>query len=492
MSYLDRVINITSKLLLTSPGSIDGLRTLQILSFVQYPAAGKNALALAQQRGGVVSYGSRAEFNAAGFSSDVDCIPDAWFGADRYPGPLNVALDLVSGMDGLLFGGVPDRTKYTGKSIYLTVEGTQLTLDFSSANSLSDDAGIIQTQLQTVTGLGSATVTVVDEKFVIDSKSNSAFLEGFSANDPNAVVLGLAGAGAHFFPSIPAESGAAVLERVLATFDFDIVVFHIFNPSARQLFQTQYSSISAWLSENAKVMFLDDYGNASLVANETTSLSADVASDSRIWATWNGPVHQCASTARAAIYNGVDYGSAGSAVSDNAKQLPSIVPQRINTAGQTELDRKGCAYYISVGGRGMLSLAAKESLTPDVVLFSDWVYARLQAQLLDLLQAVSRLPQNDSGSAQIAAVVEDVMETASSTGMLAAGSELDSAAIAQVKNVSGIDTDGVLPRGWQMFYPRWDELPPAARSANKSVPFNVWMLIAGVTGTIQINLTLQV
>ena len=418
-----------------------------------------------------------------------------------------------------------------GDNVSLTLDGNAFTADFDGLTTLATIAAALQTGIRTVAAYSAATVTVVNNGFVITGASTYGFGAGFTvsaatgtlgltgagvivtanqgspygavtvaANDGALEVtgasdvsfgsgfaesdatgaLGLTGAGALTLANIEtAETPDDALDRIV---NVDNAFFWV--ALAPEIIQVPADLIAVrnWVAargfDNGAIF--DLYGEGVLVSGETASLGAQLSAlgGNGIAAIWNGRSFDAVDQkglSYMARFSPINFNAPNAVPNGKFLQLPGTAPTSLSAAEKAELRRKRINYYLPVGsGTGGDTEEGQTFATwIDTFAYIAWFKSALQVAGYNYLKASSPLggvPITEQGLAGVSDAIEEVCELAVRNGMLAPNFVSPAFRAAIQRATGNPDFDGFLSSGYLVVRPSAAQIDQAVRNVRGPIP----------------------
>jgi hypothetical protein len=183
----------------------------------------------------------------------------------------------------------------------------------------------------------------------------------------------------------------------------------------------------------------------------------------------------------------VDFDGNNTTIAMDYKQEPNVAAETLSTTQANALQAKNCNVFVSYNnGTAILQYGATPSgIFVDSIYNAIWFKNQMQTDLYNAqYQSTTKIPQTDSGNAQLAAVMANTCEKAVDNGYLAPG----------VWNSAGfgaISQGQTLSKGYYIYTPPISSQSQADREARKSVPFQIAVKEAGAIGDVDVAITVN-
>ena len=247
--------------------------------------------------------------------------------------------------------------------------------------------------------------------------------------------------------------------------------------------ETDLMALAYWVQTQPHMLALDVGGPAVLAADETSSLAARLSALEleRTFLVWSRqPDYKALSMA--ARLSGVNFGGPNTLITAKFKSLPGTVPDALDRAGQTELDRKRVNYYTRFGADAIFAegWTLKPGTWIDVRYWLDWIVDEIKRRVFNLLYTQpTRLPQTDAGIASLRAEVERVCEAGVRNGGIAPGAVSEPMANDIRLATGNREFTGRLTKGFLVHVDPLSSLTEADRAARNAPGMKVWLKGSG-------------
>ena len=423
----------------------------------------------------------------------------SYFAQVPYPSDLKVGAWFVAGAMGHVVGGTGQTgatqltaLKALGSSAFV-IGGQSVTVDLNvtgtGTTGYTAIATAIQTAIQAIAApdLSAATCTYD----AIPGAYRVAITVGVTISGPmsgaGAVAVGLSGAGSRYLPGVPVETVGQALSRIDT---IDSGWYWVVPAPSIATDATNALALGTWVNGHDKQTIIDQSGDAVLVANETTSIAAQLSAQAsdRVSVLWSNTADFKAASAAARL-SSVDFEAFESLPVLFGKNLPGRVPDNIGLQVQVdELDRKRLNYYVSVGGTNIVRPG--QTVAPrwwiDTRFWLDWLIDRIRRDLFHLLTTVPRIPLTPRGLGRIQATVEAVCEAGRFNGGIFPG-RVSEATSNDIRRTTGSAFDGFLGRGYLVYVT--PVVTEAQRTARQAPPTTVWLRGSGAVNFLEVTLT---
>lgn len=174
--------------------------------------------------------------------------------------------------------------------------------------------------------------------------------------------------------------------------------------------------------------------------------------------------------------------TSGSAYTLKYKQEVGVKPENLTGTQVTILKNNNCNVYINRGSvYNLFENGVMADGTPfDEVLNLDILKNNIQTSVINALQTSSKIPQTDSGMANLLNHITEPLEKARKIGFIAPG-------IWNTGGVLSLKTGDTLPRGYVILADSIDSQSQADREARKSPPIYVLIKLAGAIEYVSIK-----
>lgn len=340
-----------------------------------------------------------------------------------------------------------------GPTLQLNVNGVVEnvgTMNFASANTLTDVAGVLQTAIRAVSGVPQFTNAIVTyntntNQFVLTGTTTGADSITATATGLGTDIsqlLGWATTGTVFVPGQVADTpDVAVSKSEQISTNFGSVVFVT---GSGILTNPQIQAVATWIdSKNNAYMF------------STTSTIANLATLFGLIGGYSGTAINVISAtlpndyieqSPCEILAATDYSKVNATQNYMFYQFPSrnVTVTDDTTAntcdanlgnyiGQTQSAGQKLAFY----QRGVLCGGSQDAVDMNTYANEMWLKSAIAAQLLALFLSVNRVPANLDGKANIMAILQTVITTAKNNGTISAGKTLSAVQQVYISQITG-------------------------------------------------------
>ena len=428
-----------------------------------------------------------------------------WFQQSPAPKNLIVGRFFDSASNALLFGGVHGTlaqfTAITDGSFIMNGE-TISALDFSSAASLADVAGVLQTALQAATDANLTNSTVIfnaaKNRFEIDNEvpgvgSTLTVATPTGSGTDVSILTGWSQGLASIHQGVEAETVPNALSRLLAlsTDWYFVTVDSDFTDDEK-------TAVKDWVEARAFMFAAESSDTQALVTGENTSLFAQFDTDqvARTFGDWTPSTDPYLAVSSVARLSSVNFNQSNSLINPAFKSRPGITPAARSILGPTqrvELDRKRVNYFTEFGTDASYQTGAifKTGVWQDVRYWLDWFVNAVRVAEYNLLRASVRVPQTDQGHTAILNAITSVCLEGINNGGIAPG-QLSDALTLDVQQATGVsDFDGFLTNGYLIYYTDLTLQSQTDRDNREASPFRVWLKGSGAINSIDIAVTFE-
>lgn len=325
-----------------------------------------------------------------------------------------------------------------------------------------------------------ASIEEVAADFLTTDDAYKAAAAAFAQNPrPIAIKIGWYDAAAVTAGANPTAKKAALTTELNAIREYDPDWYFLTVESA--LRDTAYTDAIATWAEARTVIAIIDSNNASTKdPADTTSLAAVLKTTGyqRTAIFWHATAAEFPAMALAAVVSSFVLDEDESAYTPAFKRLSGITPSNISSAelqaitgfvpqlGQSKSAGHLATVYVDIGGQSHVQFGSV--MTPndfiDEIHFGDWLKARTEEEMFNILLNNKRVSFDDRGMALLSSGVEVVMNRALAAGAIA--SDYD-------------DDTGEFSPAYTMTIPRATSVPASQRNARISPPIRVAFRYAG-------------
>ena len=434
---------------------------------------------------------------AADFGSTTEpyAAATAWFAQNPPPKALWVARwatsDVVTTLTGGSHGTVAN---LQASDAEFTIDGTNITVDTSGASTHAAIATAIQAALIAAsnTDLDNCTVTYANNAYVLtlngpEDIGYATAVSGGSGTDISGHLGWLSTSTGVVYQAGIAQKEEAdeALDAIVAINDSPYLILPDVtipdNPSG--LTKATLPTIASWTETRGRYCaVLPGFGDASLVANETTSNLAtlfDTQYDSVVtmWSSKANYKHVSA----AARMSAIPWGEPGSFMSPFMKALPGFDGDTFTTTQKTELDRKRTNYHVDIHGYPVFlpGVVVKNDYWWDYTVFMDWLGDTIETEVFDTMRLSNNVPYTEVGLGVLADTINNVCRRARDAGAIAPGN-LSVAMTANLRQVTGdSDHSGYLPNGYELYFPPISSVTDSQRASRVAPDGSLWLVGSG-------------
>lgn len=373
----------------------------------------------------------------------------------------------------------------------------QLTLDFSAATSPSEVAALIQTAVRaadTTDEFTKATVVYNSsfDAFTITSGKAGAgttigYCLGVIANDLK-LTLAL---GAEISQGADAQTPTEVMESVILVTDNFVTFTNTEQPN-----DLEAEEFATWASnQGVRYLYVVHSIDPQLEIDGNTTNIGSILTAGKYGATTGVFGNNTYAAFIMGAIAGIDFNRASGVVTLAFKNGIGLADTVTDSVVAKAIRDKNFNYYGRYAENNLnFSFFYPGTMFGDY-LFIDpyvnaiWLNANIQRVLMQLLAAMSRVPYNDKGYAQIEAVVTDVLETAKSVGVIDSGVTLSAGQQQQViSEVGSSDIVDILQNIG--YYLQVQDPGAVARSSRDTPIIGLWYTYAGAVQKLSVASTL--
>lgn len=311
-------------------------------------------------------------------------------------------------------------------------------LDFSTVQSLTEVATIVQTAIQTQTGdqWTGATVSydAINQRFTL--VGGEAVESEVSASGDVANLLGW-GSGAIYADGALAQS---VTDTLIASTDAsNNFASFLFIP---ELTDEQIIQLAQWNdTQNVMYMYLVPCN-----ADNAETLSAALIGYSGVSLTLTPLANEYDEMIPGIILAATDYSKRNTSQNYMFQQFPELTPKvtttalsnyydnlRVNYYGQTQTAGQQIAFY----QRGVMMGGSQDLVDHNIYANETWFKDAVVAEIMSLFLSVSRVPANDNGRSQLLAVIQNNIEQALFNGTISIGKTLTTVQKLYITEITG-------------------------------------------------------
>lgn len=255
---------------------------------------------------------------------------------------------------------------------------------------------------------------------------------------------------------------------------------------------TVTDAIAIWAEARTCIAIIDTNDAGTKNPSNTTSAAArlKVAGYERTAFFYSDTAAEYPSVALAAVLSSFVLDEDESAYTAAFKQFRGITPSTLTSAelqavtgfvpelGQSKASGHLASAYVNIGGQNHVQFGSVLSQNDfiDEIHFGDWLQARTEEELFNILLNNKRVAFDDRGMALLASGVEVVMNRAIASGAIAA--DIDTAT-------------GEFSAAYSMIIPRATSIPASQRNARISPPIRVSFRYAGAVHYAQADYTVS-
>ena len=409
----------------------------------------------------------------------------AWFAQDPAPQNLYIGRWATEDVATTLRGGTPAAlTALAAANSTFNLNGTNFTVDLSSASTYAEVATAVQTQIaNTITG---ATFVHNTTAFLLTLADASAITDGVfkphsggTGTDISAALGMAAASNPTYKQGSDAELIAGAINAVLAVIPDDVTIVMVDNgvPASVTVSSTTeqtYDALAAAAEASQLFAFLPERSDAALVANETASLAARIFAlqNNRTPVVYDAAAGGHKAVSAAALYSAQDFNVPASIITGFGKTLPGQAADIIGTTGLAELNRKRTNWYTYVGGLPTFGegWSPKAGTWIDARYWLDWMANELELAAFNAARASRRLTV-----AQLYAALDEAMQKGVRSGGIGVGRTVSAAMKADIIQTTGNNAfDGVLTDGYLIHIGRLADQPQVDIDNRMSPPVKVF------------------
>ena len=418
-----------------------------------------------------------------------------YFAQSPMPRALLTAGIYMSGSPPVLFGaGRSTPTQLTAiknlGTADVTIAGGSVSVDLNvtrtGARGYAALAAVLQTAFRAAPGLSEVVVEYSDSAFVISGPAG-VDLGGPLGGDA-ADALGLGADDATYSAGMPEETVADGLARVRASnsgwywlcLDGDI---HASDDG---------TAAAQWASATPGVQgIMESAEPGVLVPNETTSRAAGISAlrSDRTPVVWSKTADY-KSIALAGSMSSIDLDARNSLRTAKFLTLRGTLPDTLSSTEKAELDRKRINHYSPFGPTPIFAEGWTLGGWIDTRLWLDWMIARIQTDVFNLLRSPRRVGLTPQGQSVVQNTIERACEAGRRNGGLATRTVTEPMA-ADIRDTIGTEFSGVLQRGYKVYAPPIGTLTPTQREDRRPTPFRVWLAYSSFAHSVDIALSLD-
>ena len=419
--------------------------------------------------------------------SDALAAAQVWFAADPPPQGLYAGRWASTDVDTTLRAGTVPTVAATAAPLSTSngsfvLNGTDVTVDLSSASTYADIAMAIQTAIVALGGIFAGATFVYDtDRFVLelagsDPIANGAFSDTDSTTDTDiATALGMAAS------SNPAYAQGSLTETVNEALEAIVALTTSGAPVALMRADdvpltypgtatpTQ-PDIAAFAQAGPYLYGLLDTTDQALTTGDATSQAAlaFTGTQGRVLPTYAQPGQRPNIAALAAL-SAQNLNTPGSIITLNGIALPGVQPVNVTDTQLAELQRKNTNVYTNVAGLPAFvgGTTARTGYWADAIWWLTWARNEIQLGVFNTLRASRRFTSallNDS--------LLGVMERGVRNGGIMPGRTVPAAMKADIITTTGNNNfDGVLPSGYLVWI---DPSPNDADLQDRIARFRIW------------------
>ena len=436
------------------------------------------------------TYDNASDLEAA-YPQTIRDAANAYFAQDNYPNSLTVGRWVETTVNGVLRGAAPAAASVLddpSDGSFRFANTNFDSIDFRSQDTYAKVATTLQTTIRSAGGaLAQVSVTydATAGRFEISFPPNvagtyfststgtvgtdvSANLGLTEAQDPNGENL-ILGAPEETFDAAMSAINSGAYCVVMHDWANDVAA----NTSAIQ-----------WAGANKAICLTDVSGENALVADETTSTTAQLAalrSNASI-VTWSNTLdYKSMSVAGQICSRNLD--APRSSYTLKFKQLSGRTPDNLNTAQYNELKRKQVnAYANYAGGRSFYGEGYVTGAYQwiDIPVYATWFSEKMQEDILAYISgAGTKIPQTNEGVNGLLGEMNAVCYAAINNGGVAPG-EVSARQRAEIRTTTGDDEfDGHLNAGFLNYISPLALQTQADREGREAPPAYCWLKLSG-------------
>ena len=328
------------------------------------------------------------------------------------------------------------------------------------------------TAVVTGTGGNSIALAKVSTAIVV----SGATLAGGSGVDISTLIGGTSASGAS--PLVQGIAAETLLTAVQALAGASTQWYGLSVDSTVQPATSDYLAVAAYIlaSSRTRIFGITIQGVQCLDPTQTNDLASQLQAlnNKRVfWVYSSTNKHAILSIMGRAFT--VNFNGNNSTITLAYKQAPGLSGENLTETQFATLQAKGGNVNIIVNNGAVMIWPGQMSngYWFDEVHGVDWFQNRVQTDLFNLLYTTTtKVPQTDAGSALLAATIEGSCLAAINNGLVAPGTW-------QAAGFGALQQNGVLPKGFYVYYPPIASQSPALRVTRQSVVFQVAIKLAG-------------
>ena len=254
---------------------------------------------------------------------------------------------------------------------------------------------------------------------------------------------------------------------------------------------TVTDAIAIWAESRTVIAIIDTNDAGTKAANNTTSLAYRLKTTGyqRTALFYSDTAAEYPSVALAARLSSFVLDDEESSYTPAFKRLYGITPSNLSSAelqavtgfvpqlGQDKAAGHLASAYVDIGGQNHVQFGSVATPNDfiDEIHFGDWLKARTEEELFNILLNNPRVSFDDRGMALLASAVQLVMNRAEAAGAIAADFDTET---------------GELSSAYQLTIPRADSVAPSQRNARISPPIRIAFRYAGAVHYAQADYTI--
>ena len=467
--------------------SIESSRDFGVTLLLDTVAEVVTARARAQAIRRVGVYTKASDVVTAGYGSAVTEAAGVYFQQDPYPKDLVIGTVMRAAQPTLFFGADSDATsqadiRLIGASAVIVLNGTSVTVDFSSATTLASAATLIAAALNGDSAFSGVSVDAEGSKLNVQVPATIDITTGFTGTA--AQTLGLAGDDVVFVPRVAAaETVASALSRIEASQDD---FYWVGVTGAISSVQDDIEAVADWVAAaEGKQLIFDVSGAGVLVANESSSIGAFMSAKrqngvSAIYGDDDKGIGYCG------IFSSVNFGVPGGQITGKFKRIQGTTADDLTTAQLSELDRKRINHYTRYTAQG-----TSFGTWIDAQYWIDWFSDTLRREVEQMFLSSGVIPYTTAGAEAVRDTIIGVCEQGVSNGGIAPNT-VSPALRAEISRITGnTDFDGFLSTGYLVHIEPVSDQTQSDRSNRRGPGVKVFVKGAGAIHELAIDVTLE-
>ena len=438
-------------------------------------------------------YSSASAVREGRESLEVQEAATVWFSGDIEPQRFVVGTQFLTAQPILIFGDefVVSDVEALGDDYDITMgDYTIDDADFDTLTTAETVATALQTAINANASISGATVSV------IDGNRLAIVLPGTLTDsvrfDATAEALGLTGDGVTYYDGVSAETATAALTRI-ASLDSNFTYIHLptnaYNDANTETAVARIRSIAAWAETNDRIFDFAVAGDASLIANESTSILAtqSALTQRNTAGTHTGATIGLLPVGQQAVMSAVRWNRARTARNVANRRIPGVTPVIYTDAQAEELDRKRVNYYRREGNLQHTRGGRTFGEWYEAAVFLLWLKNEISLVAYNYLQSLEAFTASDEDYAGLRAFITVPLTQSIASGFLLPGT-VSSAVRNEIRQVTGDETfDGVLREGFLVWNAPASTSTTAQLNNRESLPVYFWAKGAPLINSINIS-----